>query len=153
MDPDDSRPGENRDKGDADDDGRLDSEGHQECSEKAATNDSQPHLVQKVSKAPNCRTDGVIALYLRVRHDNARWAFAVLVQSLGRASADCHWGRDSTRDNAYAGCIRHADEGKKQADAHAAGGLDGTGDDLDQPVAHAREGQQDKDPALDEDCS
>ena len=87
---------------------------------------------------------------LRVRH-GIMLAHAALAELAWRAATDGQWSCGAWSDDANAGVVRHANHGEEQANTNATGRLDGTGNDLDQPLTHTSKGQNHEDPSFDED--
>ena len=102
------------------------------------------HICTIVSRHASAasETDG------RAPHDMAG-AHAVRVQVLRGTAGDLHRGRARTGDGANARGRREAGFRQEQADAAGAGNLERRRDDLDQPLPHAHQGQQEEDQAFD----
>lgn len=83
----------------------------------------------------------------------ARVAHARLgVEELRGAAAEGEGrGAAAAGDGADARRVRQANLGEEEADADARGRLDGGGDEAHEPLAHARQGEGDKDEPLDKD--
>lgn len=89
---------------------------------------------------------------LWIRHEPSIAHARLVIDELGRTPAQGEGrGRRAAGDGTYASRVRQPDLGEEQANSDARGRLNGGGDDLDEPLAHARERHDDEDDALDKD--
>ena len=94
---------------------------------------------------------GEVSPYSRVCH-NAPITGSV-VEVLASTTTDRQWRDDVSSDDTDTRAVRHPNQRQKHADAHTACRLESARNDLDQPVPHSGDCQEDEDEALDEDSS
>lgn len=124
-----TRPRNDRDKQDSNDDRALDAVHHQQCGQEATAEDTNPH--SRIAHLPTAFTKP-----------------SILVKC--NASSQLNGSIRSALDESNSGAVSQADQSKIQPDANTSRKLDRSRECAREPLPHTDQCQTQEDPALDE---